>query len=339
MKTKPGNLPKGGQEHVHPHPRDKRPLLIIKYVDVMKKNVFLLAATVLLAACSSDELSNVVNNGEVTPPAEKYATADMVSFTNGTAISIGDVDVNGEPMTRAEGEDEVHFNLPISNGILKEFEEYVLKADDFAIRVNGEYVEGIQPEEGKNVITMDGIIVSEHDADATMANGSKGFKVCVRNLQKLDFKKADDYTFEVYMWIENKKLLDDGTGSYGELFTDENKFIWIDEWGKSSEFDQVPEGEKYAALLEKYEDIETGNDVSRDVFYTWAGLDYKYFNTKEGGFLVRYNVYRGLSGQNGDTPYIKVSIHVEKQEQTTTGTKYNDCTFVDLSKGNEALNK
>lgn len=35
--------------------------------------------------------------------------------------------------------------------------------------------------------------------------------------------------------------------------------------------------------------------------------------TAPSGYVVRQNVYKGLSG-HADTPYIKVSIHVTKEE-------------------------
>lgn len=276
----------------------------------MKKLFFLFAASALLVACSSDDQSDVVQgDNPVTEPTEATVPAATVEFTNGSEISVGGLDENGDELTRAGG--NVNFTIDLNkyedvkggNSILRDKGDYVLKADDFAIRVDGDYVEGIEPVNNK----------VEYDAIKIVENN---LKVSVKKLQKLDFSKAKDYTFEVYLWIENKKVLDDGTGGYGELFDDNDKINWV-----GTDF---------------FDNKEAGEDISETIWEAYGEDGSKFFNTTEGGYLVRYNVYRGISGKPsgeyglGDTPYIKVSIHVEKQDQTTVGEKKNDCTYVRL---------
>ena len=273
----------------------------------MKKLFFLFAVSAMFAACSSDDQADLQGGNPVTDPTEATVPAATVEFTNGSEISVGGLDENGDELTRAGG--NVNFTIDLNkyedvkggNSILRDKGDYVLKADDFAIRVDGDYVEGIEPVNNK----------VEYDAIKIVENN---LKVSVKKLQKLDFSKAKDYTFEVYLWIENKKVLDDGTGGYGELFDDNDKINWV-----GTDF---------------FDNKEAGEDISETIWEAYGEDGSKFFNTTEGGYLVRYNVYRGISGKPsgeyglGDTPYIKVSIHVEKQDQTTVGEKKNDCTWV-----------
>lgn len=268
----------------------------------MKKLFFLCAATALLAACSSDGVSEMIEGTEgVAPSVEsEYPSAGAVEFTNGTAMYVGALDESGKPLTRStNGTVGFCIDLGKFNDVLKGFGDYKLLADDFAIRRDGEYVENLKIVD--NTVNKFKIQLSEED-----------LKISVENLQNLNFNKADNYTFETYLWIENKKLLNDGTGSYGELFTDEDKADWIavENW-------PVAEGE------------ETGVDLSERLW----NKDGAYFTSgsADKGLLVKYNVYRGLQGRNGDTPYIKVSISVEKPEKTTVGDEEkskNECTWV-----------
>lgn len=267
----------------------------------MKKLFFLFAASALLVACSSDDQSDVVQgDNPVTEPTEEVTSAATIEFENGTALSVSAEDKD-TPTRAAEAETKtcdfvINLNK-LKSDVMNELGDYKLKVDDFAIRIDGEYT-NIEVE-NNNVKKWDVNVLSEQD-----------LKVAVKNLGVLDFTKAKDYTYEVYLWIENKTLLDDGTGGYGELFTDEMKGNWIQKaW-------PVAEGE------------ETGLDLSKAIWLAYGEKPEDFFTTMEGGYLVRYNVYRGLSGLDGDTPYIKVSIHVEKQDQTTVGEKKNDCTWV-----------
>ena len=265
----------------------------------MKKLFFLFAASALLAACSSDELGE---NGGVTPPAEiagQQATSGSVEFANGTSIVIGDLDENADPVTRAAEDSSVEFCITLNDEVLKGFGAYKLLADDFAIRRDGEYVD-INAKDNK--VEKFNVTLEEQD-----------LKIAVKGLEKLNFAKVDDYTFEVTLWVENKKLLNDGTGAFGELFTDADKAKWIraDEW-------PLEEG------------AETGTDISEAIFKNINGNAGFTATSQDAGLLVRYNVYRGLQGRNGDTPYIKVSVHVGKQDQTTEGVKPNESTWVHL---------
>lgn len=279
--------------------------LLTKKRKNMKKIFFLCAAAALFAACSSDEVGEIEGVNEVVPSVEReYPSAASVEFTNGTAMIIGAFDENGQALTRAnEGTVEFCINLgKLESDVLNNLGDYKLKADDFAIRIDGEYLESIKVE--GNTASSKNIQLVEQD-----------LKIAVKGLEKLDFDYADNYTFETWIWIENKKLLNDGTGSYGELLSDAQKAGWINEssW-------PVAEGE------------ETGYDLSRSIWNAYGGNGSAFFtaDSPAKGLLVKYNVYRGLQGQNGDTPYIKVSISVEKPEQTTVGDGANECTWVHI---------
>lgn len=269
----------------------------------MKKLFFLFAASALLVACSSDDQADLQGGNPVTDPTEDVTSAATIEFENGTALSVSAEDKD-TPTRAAEAETETcDFVINLNKleekfgKVMNDLGDYKLKVDDFAIRIDGEYT-NIEVKDN-NVKKWDVNVLSEQD-----------LKVAVKNLGVLDFTNAKDYTYEVYLWIENKTLLDDGTGGYGELFTDEMKSNWIQKaW-------PVAEGE------------ETGLDLSEAIWLAYGEKLEDFFTTMEGGYLVRYNVYRGLSGLNGDTPYIKVSVHVEKQDQTTVGEKKNDCTWV-----------
>ena len=266
----------------------------------MKKLFFLFAISAMFAACSSDDQADLQGGNPVTDPTEEVTSAATIEFENGTALSVSAEDKDTPTRAAEAGTETCDFVINLNklkSDVMNELGDYKLKVDDFAIRIDGEYT-NIEVE-NNNVKKWDVNVLSEQD-----------LKVAVKNLGVLDFTNAKDYTYEVYLWIENKTLLDDGTGGYGELFTDEMKGNWIQKaW-------PVAEGE------------ETGLDLSKAIWLAYDEKPEEFFTTMEGGYLVRYNVYRGLSGLDGDTPYIKVSIHVEKQDQTTVGEKKNDCTWV-----------
>ena len=261
----------------------------------MKKLFFLCAAAALFAACSSDEVGEMSGVTENVTATETYASSGSVEFANGVTMSVGALDEEGAPMARANGKN-VKFSVDLScvDDVLKGFGEYKLKADDFAIRVDGVYQD----------ITVNNNKVNALDIVLREQN----LKVVVKNLEELDFAAAKDYTFETYLWIENKQLLNDGTGGYGELFTAEDKAAWIG--------------------AEAWPAAETGMDLSEAIWNADGASFSK--NSPAAGLLVKYNVYRGLSGQDGDTPYIKVSIHVEKPEPTTVGDGANECDWVHI---------
>ena len=269
----------------------------------MKKLFFLFAVSAMFAACSSDDQTEIVNGGgTTTDPTEEYSSSVDIELENGTALSVSAVDKETPTRAAAAENETCDFVINLNKvkyDVMNELGDYKLKVDDFAIRIDGEYTNIAV--DNNNVQKWNVNVLSEQD-----------LTVAVKNLGVLDFTKAKDYTYEVYLWIENKTLLDDGTGGYGELFTDEMKGNWIQStW-------PVAEGE------------ETGLDLSKAIWLAYGEKPEDFFTTMEGGYLVRYNVYRGLSGLDGDTPYIKVSVHVEKQDQTTVGEKKNDCTYVRL---------
>lgn len=270
----------------------------------MKKLFFLCAATALLAACSSDEISEMQGPDPVVPPVtEEYASTGEYDFGNGVTMAVGALDENEGAVTRAtstDGSVEFCINLSKVDNILRDFDDYKLAADDFAIRVDGVYQD--IPAATDNKVNALSIQLVEED-----------LKVALKDLQNLDFTDADNYTFETYLWIENKKLLNDGSGTYGELFTDAKKGEWIG--GKTW---PVDEGE------------ETGVDLSQKIWLSNGSDGANFFNegAEQLGLLVKYNVYRGLQGYNGDTPYIKVSISVEKPEHNTVGPAENQATWI-----------
>ena len=178
-------------------------------------------------------------------------------------------------------------------------DEYTLRADDFAIRVNGEYVDAIKVE--GNTATLDGIKIEDDNHLTVTVNGL---------LENIDnFNVGTDYTYECYMWINNSKLLGDGTGGYGPLFTQDMYEEWVN-----------PAWDEYA-------DDPYGCDITHRIYATLRDQ-----LKSPAGFEVRFNVYRGLSGRQtnadgeydvngyGDTPYVKVSIHVQRNDKAPANT-------------------
>ena len=297
----------------------------------MKKLFFLFAVSAMFAACSSDDQTEIVNGGGNTDtPTEMYVSSGSVSFENGTGMSIGVLDESGNPATRAESALNFTIDLKqLQDDILSKYENYILKADDFAIRVDGDWQDiDVESTTSGNRASLDNIMIET-------AKGEK-LLVAVNNLQNLVFNEVkdelgnvtgytpNDYTFEAYIWIENKALLNDGTGGYGELFTDQDKFDWI---GFDNEQAQI----LYYKDLPI--DTETGQDWSESIFNEGNSVKFSAEEPKLG-LTVRYNVYRGLQGRNGDTPYIKVSVSVTKEAPTTIGGKDNQFTFVDYKSEN-----
>lgn len=167
-------------------------------------------------------------------------------------------------------------------------DDYILRADDFAIRVNGEYFEDI---------TVEGNIASLGDIQIV----DDRLTITVSGLSEESILPGNDYTYEVWMWVNNSTLLDDGTGNYGPLFDAAKYAEWVD---------------PTYPVKDPYSDDPFGCDVtsllSDEQVYSPAG------------YVVRYNVYRGLSGSvvdgYGDTPYIKVSIHVQRDAAAAEDT-------------------
>ena len=283
----------------------------LKNVKTMKKKqiLFLFAASALFAACSSDELptnngSNEQGGGEET--TEVYASSVSMTTEEGVGMKVGALNTAD---TRATGTEQgIYLEVPLTTGtglgndvILEKYGEYLAKVDDFAIRKNGDYLE----------------LSSIYDTSATTLKSNtikvvdvNGLYVSVDNLQLLS--EEDDWTFEVYLWIDNKKRATNGSGSYEELFTEDDKWTWIG-------------GE---AAHEGEDPLETGIDITKELdgYVTFKDANNTEGGTKgpDTGYWGRFNVYRGISGRPstdgdgiytgvlGDTPYIKVSIHVNK---------------------------
>lgn len=262
----------------------------------MKKQLlFLFAASALFAACSSDDMptGSDVNNGQEQTDVTEYASSYGVTTEEGVEMVVGMLEGTD---TRAT-ESRVYFEVEIDVKHALGQENYFLEADDFAIRKNGDYIAttdlGVYGK--KNIkITKEGTL-----------------KVRVNNLQDLEYSADEvrDYSFEAYLWIENKTLLDDGSGSYGELFTEAVKKQWI---GLDADATITADTETGVDMT-KWIDDEEGAAL-RD------GAASNQF--PEYGYAIRYNIYRGLSGHStdgngnsevlGDTPYIKISIHVNR---------------------------
>ena len=218
------------------------------------------------------------------------ADADPTDMTRINKVSINEGNYDCSPgFTIDEPEDpdtptgEGYIEITLPTGIT---EDYTLKADDFAIRVNGEYIEDIK---------VDGNTANLGDIQITDDN----LTITVSGLSYDNIIAGNDYTYEVWLWVYNRKLLNDGTGGYGPLFdTPEMYEEWVNPYNdpyKEGMINYDPYGCDFTSLL-------TGDDV-----YSPAG------------YVVRYNTYRGLSGHvdedgYGDTPYIKVSIHVQRDD-------------------------
>ena len=273
----------------------------------MKKNLlFLFAASALFAACSSDELpnGNTPGDGEQTTE-EVYASSVGVTTEEGLGMRVGALN-DTKAVTRI-GEGEVYFTLEIPDDVLSQWESYVLEADDFAIRINGEYVK-VTP-------------ISDSNGAGYMSNKIQitgdDLTIQVEGLQ-IDLQPAlqtqPEITFETYLWIENQ--IQDPTENgitYVERFTYADKLAWI---GLNSSVEVIA-------------DTERGYDVTQMVADDNGAVLHSTItenqNEPEYGYSVRYNVYRGLQGNPidadgnvdavdglGNTPYIKVSIHVNQ---------------------------
>ena len=164
--------------------------------------------------------------------------------------------------------------------------DFTLLADDFAIRVNGDYMEDIVVD--GNTATLNNILIAHGDDMIIKVSG----------LDETNILEGNDYTYECYIWVNNTKLLDDGTGAYGPLFDEALYEEWVN-----------PSWDPY-----------TNDDFGCDMTSRITGV------TSPAGYVVRYNVYRGLSGHvdsdtgYGDTPYLKVSIHVQRDPSAPANT-------------------
>ena len=242
-----------------------------------------------------------VNYNEIWADAEPVDKSMINVATMGTGgecspgFTVPGTDPDPEPEPTPGGDGDIVIVIP--DDVISD--EYTLRADDFAIRVNGEYVDAIKVE--GNTATLDGIKIEDDNHLTVTVNGL---------LENIDnFNVGTDYTYECYMWINNSKLLGDGTGGYGPLFTQDMYEEWVN-----------PAWDEYA-------DDPYGCDITHRIYATLRDQ-----LKSPAGFEVRFNVYRGLSGRQtnadgeydvngyGDTPYVKVSIHVQRNDKAPANT-------------------
>lgn len=257
---------------------------LVKWADVFDGNLYVNYETIDPESATPDDTSkhNVATMG-----------ADGECSPGFTVNEPEDPDPEPEPTPGGDGD----IVIVIPDDVISD--EYTLRADDFAIRVNGEYVDAIKVE--GNTATLDGIKIEDDNHLTVTVNGL---------LENIDnFNVGTDYTYECYMWINNSKLLGDGTGGYGPLFTQDMYEEWVN-----------PAWDEYA-------DDPYGCDITHRIY---ASLRDQL--KSPAGFEVRFNVYRGLSGRQtnadgeydvngyGDTPYVKVSIHVQRNDKAPANT-------------------
>lgn len=182
---------------------------------------------------------------------------------------------------------------------------FTMETDDFYIRVNGDYI--------KTASWLDGISTTSNKALIGI-DGNDRLQISLLGLDKIPAEKNGyDYTFEAYLWVKNEAPLNDGTGGYGQLFDETMKAKWVN---------HAEGGDNEAGCnINCQTDGEDGLCLTS---YTWYGPKY--------GYEVRYNVYRGISGKRatdgqgnftspyGDSPYIKVSVHVVRVKDDERST-------------------
>lgn len=277
-----------------------------------KKILFLLALPTLFFACSSDEVSETGQGGTETPttPTEEVAVVQNVVLNENTLMSIGDLSVTEGASTRAWEDIEgnaAKFWLNVPNEVLEGI-DYEIVADDFAIRKNGKYIDDLTVDE----FVPNSPIYAEYGEKVFIKNnGNLG--IGVEGLENLNWgtnNENPEYTFEVWLWVNNEKdeLKDDGSGLYEKvpLFNADMQNKWIGEED-----------------IDKDGNIIPGEDITKDV--TQYGLQRTAADGGNGYYSVRYNVYRGISGKvvegsgllYGDSPYIKVSISVRRTDVLT----------------------
>lgn len=125
-----------------------------------------------------------------------------------------------------------------------------------------------------------GIWVKRYDATED-GEGRSGLKIAVYGLDELP-DDSTEYTYEVYLWVKDSVWGVDSLTNITSEFDDEMKKEWVSGDGH-------------------------GTDITTQCS-SW----------QTAGYAARYNVYKGLGGNN-DTPYIKVSIHIVRDANATEG--------------------
>ena len=225
-----------------------------------------------------------VNYGEMFADAEP---ADK-SMVNVATINGGEAECNpGFTVGGDEPDPEPEPEPTPSGDIVLEIPTWVLdvytvRADDFAIRVNGVFVDGITVD--GSTASLGNIKISEDDLTISLSG-----------INADNIEPGKDYTYEVWLWVNNTNELGNGPLFNSAMYTD-----WV-----NPDYDP-------------YDNDEFGCDITPlikdDKVYSPAGFD------------MRYNVYRGLAGRVdaatgwGDTPYIKVSIIVKADPDAAEDT-------------------
>ena len=125
-----------------------------------------------------------------------------------------------------------------------------------------------------------GIWVKRYDATED-GEDRNGLKITVYGLDELP-DDSTEYTYEVYLWVRDSVWGVDSLTNITSEFDDEMKKEWVSGDGH-------------------------GTDITTQCS-SW----------QTAGYAARYNVYKGLGGNN-DTPYIKVSIHIVRDANATEG--------------------
>ena len=113
------------------------------------------------------------------------------------------------------------------------------------------------------------------------AEGRDGLKVAVYGLDELP-ADGTEYTYEVYLWVRDTAWGVDSLTNLEAVITPEEKAEWVSGDGQ-------------------------GTDIT-ELCSSW----------QTAGYAARYNVYKGLAGHD-DTPYVKVSIHVNRDAEAVAG--------------------
>ena len=132
-------------------------------------------------------------------------------------------------------------------------------------------------------------LVKQPDADKAIwverydaaTEGRDGLKVAVYGLDEMP-DDGTEYTYEVYLWVRDTAWGVDSLTSLEAVITPEEKAEWVSGDGN-------------------------GTDIT-ELCSSW----------QTAGYAARYNVYKGLAG-HGDTPYVKVSIHIVKDADAPAG--------------------
>ena len=162
----------------------------------------------------------LVGPGKALVDNEIEVSTDLINI-KGVEINASDFDDVCNPgFSDPDTDIDQEIVLEIPDGIE---EEWFLKADDFAIRVNGQYQENIKVEDGVESLT--GIKITEQN-----------LKITVSGVENLSEKV--DYTYEVWLWVSEETWTS---------FSDAERAAWIAGDGHGSDISElctvsVPEG-------------------------------------------------------------------------------------------------